>query len=102
MYIILWEYTVRVGQEAEFEKTYGESGDWVQLFKQSEGYLGTDLILDTDISRHYITIDHWISSKAYETFHKKYRSAYKALDAHCRSLTEDEKLIGVGDVFPTT
>jgi len=44
MYIIVWEYTVRDGHEAEFEKTYGPNGDWEQLFKQGEGYLGTDLV----------------------------------------------------------
>ena len=102
MYIILWEYTVKSGQEAEFEKIYGASGDWIQLFKEAEGYLGSTLIRDPDTPRHYITIDHWASSKAYNAFHKKYHAAYKALDARCRSLTEREKLIGMGDVFPAT
>ena len=100
MYIILWEYTIRAGQEAEFEKIYGISGDWVQLFQKAEGYLGTELLCDSP--QHYITIDHWISSKAYDDFHRKYHAAYKALDARCQPLTEHEKLIGMGDVFLNT
>ena len=102
MYIILWEYIVRAGHEAEFEKIYGVRGDWVKLFEQGEGYLGTDLVRDPDTLRHYITIDHWISSKAYETFHKQYRAVYRALDARCQSLTEDEKWIGAGDIYSAT
>ena len=102
MYIILWEYTVKPGREAEFEKTYGPNGDWAQLFRQSDGYLGTDLVRATDTSPNYITIDHWVSSKTYEAFHKKYRAAYKALDVRCQSLTVREKLIGMGDLFSST
>lgn len=102
MYIVLWEYVVRAGQEAEFEKIYNTNGDWVQLFEQGDGYLGTDLVRDTDTPRHYITIDRWVSSKAYDVFYKKYRAAYKALDVRCQSLTEHEKLIGMGDLFPFT
>jgi heme-degrading monooxygenase HmoA len=100
MYIILWEYIVRSGREAEFEEIYGANGDWVQLFEQGQGYLGTDLVHDTP--QHYITIDHWISSQAYEFFHKQYRRAYRALDARCQSLTERESLVGTGDVFTST
>ena len=102
MYIVLWEYVVRSGREAEFEEIYGANGDWVQLFEQGEGYLGSDLVRDPDTSRHYITIDHWISLQAYEIFHRQYRTAYRALDARCHSLTERENLVGTGDVFTST
>jgi heme-degrading monooxygenase HmoA len=102
MYIVLWEYVVRSGHEAEFEKIYGANGDWVQLFEQGEGYLGTDLVRDPNTLLHYITIDHWISFKAYDVFHKKHRAAYRALDARCQALTEDEKLIGAGYIYSPT
>ena len=97
MYIVVWEYVVRFGHEAEFENTYGASGDWVQLFEQADGYLGTELFHDSP--QHYITVDHWISSQAYERFHQQFRAAYHTLDARCQSLTEREKLVGTGDIF---
>lgn len=100
MYIIVWEYVVSAGQEAEFEKIYGAEGDWVQLFEQADGYLGTALVCDTP--GHYITVDHWASSETYESFHKKYHAAYKALDVRCSSLSEKETLIGMGTVFRST
>ena len=99
MYIIIWEYIVKIGQETEFEKTYGSNGDWVQLFKQADGYLGTDLLHDVGIPRRYITIDRWISSTAYTTFQENYDAAYEAMDARCEDLTEHEALIGAGDLF---
>ena len=102
MYIILWEYIVRAGHEVEFEKIYGAHGDWVQLFEQADGYLGTDLVRDPDTLLHYITIDHWTSFRAYDVFHKNHRTAYKALDARCQSLTESEKWMGAGDIYSAT
>jgi len=102
MFIIIWEYIVRVGQEAEFEKVYGANGDWAQLFKQGDGFLGTDLVRNRDIPRRYITIDRWASSAAYDAFQEKYQAAYEELDARCQSLTEQEKLLGKGEIFSST
>ena len=98
MYIILWEYIVRVGQEPVFENVYGSTGDWAQLFRQSDGYLGTDLVRDSNISRRYITIDRWVTFEAYNLFQEQYHEAYEELDARCQSLTEHEKLIARGEM----
>lgn len=95
MHFIFWEYMVRTGRETEFEKIYGSSGDWVKLFKQAEGYLGTDLLRDIEIPLRYITIDRWDSSAAFDLFQEKHHDEYKAIDARCESLTEREARIGI-------
>ena len=102
MYVVIWEYVAVEGMESEFEKIYNSSGEWVQLFKRSDGYLGTDLIRDADIPRHYVTIDRWTSSAAYSAFQEKYREAYEKLHARCESLTKYEKLIGRGKMDSVT
>ena len=45
MYVILWRFRPVVGQESEFERAYGPSGEWARLFRRDEGYLGTELLL---------------------------------------------------------
>jgi heme-degrading monooxygenase HmoA len=102
MYIILWEYIVKPGQETEFEKIYGSSGDWAQLFRQADGYLGTDLIRDIETHRRYITIDRWISSAAFNSFQKNYHAEYKAIDARCEDLTEHEAQLGAWSLVSST
>jgi len=96
MLIIIWEYIVAESQEAEFKRIYGVNGDWVQLFKQCKGYLGTELLHNTDHPRHYITIDRWNSSSAFDSFQENYRVEYEAMDARCNSLIEFEVRIGTG------
>ena len=84
------------GQETEFKRIYGPNGDWAQLFRQGKGYLGTELLHDTDHSRHYITIDRWNSSAAFDSLQENYRAEYEAMDARCNSLIEFEARIGTG------
>lgn len=94
MYTILWEYQVKSNRCSEFESIYSANGVWVELFKQSAGYSGTELLRDETNPQHYITIDRWASKRDYEKFLSQYEKEYKELDAQCEGLTENESLIG--------
>jgi heme-degrading monooxygenase HmoA len=91
---MIWEFMVREGREAEFEGSYGPTGEWKKLFEKGAGFLGTGLYRDEKIPRRYLTMDRWTSSVAYEKFRQDQRSAYEALDARCSSLTETEIFLG--------
>lgn len=94
MYMYIWEFQVIPGSETEFERIYGATGDWVQLFKQGQGYIKTELHRDTNKKGRYLTIDYWVSKKACETFREQFNCEFEALDKHCESLTEREIQIG--------
>jgi hypothetical protein len=65
-YVVIWEFVVRPGREARFERVYGPSGDWVRLFQQDPNHLRTELIRVPGTSRRYLTLDFWKSQSAYE------------------------------------
>jgi heme-degrading monooxygenase HmoA len=94
MYVVIWEYRVKSGKQLEFEKIYSSDGDWAKLFKQNDGYLGTTFIRDTHDAQRYLTIDRWVSKEAYEKFLQQREKEYKALDANCQDLTEQESRLG--------
>jgi len=98
-FTIIWEFRVKPGKQHAFEKAYGPQGEWVQLFRHSEDYIGTELIRDRDIRLRYVTLDHWNSRQAYLRFKKENRQAYQTVDAQCEALTTREKLIGEFDGF---
>jgi heme-degrading monooxygenase HmoA len=102
VFIIIWEYIVAEGQQAEFERVYGPEGEWAQLFKKAKGYIGTELLRDSDRPRHYITIDRWDSSSAFDSFQENYHGEYEAIDARSENLTERETRIGVGTIILST
>ena len=94
MYLIVWEYHVKVDCTGDFEKIYGENGDWVELFQKECGYAATELLQNEQDPQRYLTIDHWDSQEAYERFHIQRQDEYETLDARCQELTECEFLLG--------
>ena len=96
MYVRLWRFRPTVGREGEFERAYGPSGEWAQLFGREDGYLGTELLLrcSEDESREYLTLDRWASRATYEAFRACRSGEYGRLDRRLGELTEEETLLG--------
>ena len=93
-FVVVWEFKVRVGAEAEFERAYGTDGAWVRLFSGDAAYEGTRLVRDANEPRRYLTLDSWESAAAYEAFKKNHVAEYGEIDLECERLTEEEKEIG--------
>ncbi len=91
MYVVLWRFRPLVGREYEFERAYGPSGEWAQLFCRGDGYLGTELLRRSDDPREYLAFDRWASRAAYEAFRARWSSAYQQLDRQLEELTEEEE-----------
>ena len=91
---MVWEFRVRPGREEEFERRCGAHGDWVRLFQQSEGFVGTVLLRDRATPRRYLVTDTWRDAAAHRAFKAIHADAYAALDLDCAALTEDERCLG--------
>jgi heme-degrading monooxygenase HmoA len=93
-YAYLWEFLVQASRQAEFERHYAPDGSWVKLFRQSDGYLGTQLLQDRANPLRYVTVDRWAGIDAYRGFRAKFRAQYEALDRLCEGLTTQEAPLG--------
>lgn len=94
MHVILWAFEVKRGCVREFEKVYGPEGEWGQLFRKHTGYLGTELLRDSNRAGRYVTIDRWASQGAYDRFKTRARQESEDLDARGEALTRSERLLG--------
>jgi heme-degrading monooxygenase HmoA len=94
VFVYLWEFTVTAERRAEFERAYGDDGDWVALFRRSPDYLGTDLLRDRGQPGRYLTVDRWRSAAACEAFRELHAAEMAAIDARCVELTLDERHLG--------
>ena len=92
--VAVWEFRIRPGTEAEFERAYGPEGPWVRLFASDPAYRGTTLVRDVDEPRRYLTMDYWASAEAYDGFKRTHAAEYAEIDRECESLTEGEREIG--------
>jgi heme-degrading monooxygenase HmoA len=93
-FVVLWEFWVRPGAEAEFERAYGSEGAWVRLFSRDPAYGGTKLVRDVGEVHRYLTFDYWASAETYDSFKRKHTAEYGVIDRECEGLTESEKEIG--------
>jgi heme-degrading monooxygenase HmoA len=97
MFVTLWEFKVKSGLETEFERVYGERGDWAKLFNSDSSYRETRLAKDTARARTYFTFDVWASRDAYGLFRRTHAAEYAELDLRCGRLTELERHVGEFD-----
>jgi heme-degrading monooxygenase HmoA len=99
MYVIMWEYRVKPERVDEYERIYGESGAWAELFQNGSGYLGTELLRDPGDRYRYLTIDRLHALSDYESFLSAWKKEYENLDAQCEGLTEQEISLGMWEAI---
>ncbi len=94
-FIRIWKFQVNPGKEVEFERAYGPSGDWVQLFCKNGGFLKTELHRDLTDHHCYITLDYFKSKADFEALMKQCKDEYAAMDRRYTALTSSEENIGI-------
>lgn len=95
---ILWEYTVKPEQVANFESHYASRGTWAIFFQKSPAYRGTVLLRDPDVHHRYLTIDVWSDRAAYDAFRRDHAAKYEEIDRLCAEFTTAERCIGIFDL----
>lgn len=90
----IWEYTVEPDHLARFQAAYRPDGDWAQLLRHDDAYLGTELLKDRRDPYRFVTIDRWASYSAYAVFRERHREEFDALDRLCEKYTSSERHLG--------
>ncbi len=94
MFLILWEFEVKPGEEQRFERVYGPEGQWAELFRRDPHFRQTQLLKDPSRSRIYFTLDFWDSENDYTHFKHTNQDAYHSLDQTTENLTIHERNLG--------
>jgi heme-degrading monooxygenase HmoA len=71
---LIFSYEAR--DAAGFERAYGPDGDWAAFFRQSSGFIGTELLRDVEAPGRYVVIDRWETAQAYNDFAAAHREQY--------------------------
>ena len=95
VYVRMWEFTAKPEAQTKFESFYGPDGEWVQLFRRSKAFLGTDFFRDQDAGNRYVTVDYFVSKAGFDDFLREFRQEYEALDRRCEGVRGSEREIGV-------
>ena len=90
----IWRYRVEDAQRTEFIRHYSAEGSWVQMFRQSAGYLGTRLWQDTVDANVFYTLDRWRREEDFALFQQIHSQAYREMDKQLEGLTAEETFLG--------
>jgi heme-degrading monooxygenase HmoA len=82
-------YEVAPEQRAEFEAVYGPDGEWAELFRTGDGYLGTTLERTGEAS--YLVTDRWSTRADCERFLADNAERYEAMSRANERLYESER-----------
>jgi heme-degrading monooxygenase HmoA len=93
-YVIVWEFRIRKEAEAEFVEQYGPEGTWARFFRNSTGYLRTELVRDLGDPQRFLTLDYWESEEQFSSFREQNLAEYERLDREFEGLTEQETRLG--------
>jgi hypothetical protein len=95
MIAIVWQFEVRKGREAEFERFYGVDGEWTAMNRHTRSYLGSSFLRDQTHSTRYLVVEYWSEMLVYER-HRAYRSAgIAALEQQRSALVASVEPLGV-------
>ena len=95
MIAITWQFEVKKGREAEFEKLYGVDGEWTAMNRHTRSYLGSSFLRDQNRTSRYLVIEYWSEMLVYEQ-HRDYRSAAIAsLEERSAALVDRVEPMGI-------
>ena len=94
MHVIIWEFEIRPERHEQFRRAYGPEGDWASLFRQADGYRGTELFASNDTADRFVTLDRWRTPANFAHFKTRFAAAYEALDQQLQGLTRTERSLG--------
>jgi hypothetical protein len=94
VHVRIWQFRPAPDREAEFVRAYGDDGDWAQLFRRGEGYLGTSLLAPSEPGGPWLTLDRWTSRSSFEEFQARSGGIYRRLDAELSGLAREELFVG--------
>lgn len=94
IYVRIWEFMAKPEARLEFENLYGPDGEWVQLFRRSKAFLGTEFLHDVSAANRYVTLDYFVSQAGFDRFLRDFRQEYEALDRRSDCVRAYEREIG--------
>jgi len=92
--VIALVFSYEVREPEAFERAYGTHGEWSEFFRQSRGYIGTELLRDVELPGRYLVIDRWESADAYNAFAADQRDEYMRRVDDTRFFYEQELRFG--------
>lgn len=66
MIAVVFQFEVKPGREADFERLHGADGEWTSLSRQSRSFIGSSFLREFASPPRYLLIEYWSEMVVYE------------------------------------
>lgn len=101
MIAVVWQFTVKPGQEDAFERLYGADGPWTALSRKTRSFLGSSFLQELAEARRYVVVEYWSEMLVYEKHLESMRAEIDKLEAERELLIESMTPLGVFNALNT-
>jgi quinol monooxygenase YgiN len=77
---LVWQFEVKAGKSADFERFYGVDGEWTKLSRRSRSFLGSSFLRDLAAGNRYVLVEYWGEMVVYERHLVDFADSAKALE----------------------
>lgn len=95
MIAFAWQFEVRDGKQAEFERLHGADGEWTALARRSRSYLGSSFLSDVAQPTRYLLIEYWSEMVVYERHAADFRDEIASLEKLRDTLVVSTQPLGI-------
>jgi hypothetical protein len=92
---VVWQFEVRAGREADFERFYGADGEWSIVSRRSRSFLGSSFLKEFSAERRYLLIEYWSEMLPYERHHSDLGDEIERLERSREAMLEAATALGV-------
>lgn len=80
MIALVWQFDVKAGREAEFERFFGADGPWHGLGRRSRSFLGSSFLHDAVLPTRYLVVEYWSEMVVYEKHQEDFSDEIRELE----------------------
>lgn len=80
MIAVAWQFEVRPGREAEFERFFGADGPWHALGRRSRSFLGSSFLRDAVQPTRYLVVEYWSEMVVFEKHQADFSDEIRELE----------------------
>ena len=95
MIAVVWQFDVKKGREADFERFYGADGEWTSVNRHSRSYLGTSFLRDQNREARYLVVEYWSEMLVYEQHRSFSGDEMRRLETLRSELVSELEPIGI-------
>ncbi|MCL4810963.1 MAG: antibiotic biosynthesis monooxygenase [Vicinamibacteraceae bacterium] len=99
MIAVVWQFQVKRGQEAEFERLYGADGEWTTVSRKSRSFIGSSFLKELSSDRRYLLVEYWSEMLPYERHRRDLVEEIEPLEQAREAMLESVLPLGVYDAL---